>query len=131
MEIYEVTHFIVEKGKGMGKKYYFKNLLNGLTTAIMLIIAMYFYPSFPMSYAVPVLLSCALLMPFSKKMIEDIALRYTSEEFWNTGIFKDDIGKNGLYAMFYLLCFILAIPLGLIYILVSFSKKNPTTTMKK
>ncbi|MBS0973043.1 colicin E1 family microcin immunity protein [Serratia rubidaea] len=115
----------------MGKKYYFKNLLNGLTTAIMLIIAMYFYPSFPMSYAVPVLLGSALLMPLSKKLIEYIALRYTSERFWNTGIFKDNIGKNGLYAMFYLLCFVFAIPLGLIYVLVYFLKMNPTTAMKK
>ena len=56
--------------------------------------------------------SC-FLYPFAKNAIENLALRFTTREFWNTGILADGVGKNSLVLFYYALCFALAIPLGL------------------
>lgn len=65
-----------------------------------------------------------LLFPFSKRLIENIALHYTTKEFWSRGLFMETSGKNGVYAVFYLFCFFFAIPLGLIYLIFSHFKKQ-------
>jgi len=59
------------------------------------------------------IISC-ILFPLSKLTIEVIALKFTKEEFWHKGFFKDDIGKNGLRAIFWVFCFAFAIPIGII-----------------
>ncbi|XKU41592.1 colicin E1 family microcin immunity protein [Pseudomonas [fluorescens] ATCC 17400] len=58
---------------------------------------------------------CALLFPFSIKLVENIALTYTSKEFWTTGFFMESPAKNGAYAFFYMLCYVFSIPLSVVY----------------
>lgn len=59
-----------------------------------------------------------LLFPLSKLTIEKTALKFTDESFWNKGFFKEDIGKNGLRAIFWLFCFIFAMPISILYIFI-------------
>lgn len=68
-------------------------------------------------------ISCPLF-PFAKRIIELIALRFTTQRFWHTGFFSDDIGKSGLYALYWLACFFFAIPLSGIYLFMN-KKLNP------
>jgi hypothetical protein len=46
----------------------------------------------------------------AKQCIEQIALRYTRTEDWTTGIWMETPAKNGIYAMYYMLLFTIAIP---------------------
>ena len=64
-----------------------------------------------------------LLFPFSRMIIEKTALRFTTPEFWTTGFFTESPGKNGLYAIFYVACTILAIPIFAIYLIYIAFKK--------
>lgn len=56
-----------------------------------------------------------VLYPFSKAIIEKIALRYTTREYWHSGIWYDTPAKNGVYVTYYAFCFAFAIPMSLIY----------------
>ncbi|WP_420893556.1 hypothetical protein [Pseudomonas orientalis] len=56
-------------------------------------------------------------------IIEKTALRFTTREFWTTGLFTESPGKNGLYAIFYVCCTILAVPIfGIYLIYIAFKK---------
>lgn len=61
-------------------------------------------------------LSC-LLFPFSRQAIEVVALKFTTRESWNTGFYQESPAKNGLYAFYYGFCFIVAIPIGCLYLI--------------
>jgi len=68
---------------------------------------------------------CMLLFPFAKQCIEQIALRYTRTEDWTSGIWIETPAKNGIYAMYYMLLFTIAIPLGAGYVIyLAVSKKT-------
>jgi hypothetical protein len=60
---------------------------------------------------------CLLMFPFAKQCIERIALRYTRPEDWTTGVWVETPAKNGIYAMYYMLLFAIAIPLGAGYLI--------------
>lgn len=60
---------------------------------------------------------CVLMLPFAKHCIEQVALRYTRPEDWTTGIWVETPAKNGIYAMYYMLLFAIAIPLGTCYVI--------------
>lgn len=76
-----------------------------------------------------VIVSC-FLTPFSKYFIELIASKLTTRDFWNTGIFIDTPGKMGGFALYYLFCFVAAIPLSIIYLIFSIFKKNNHSPLK-
>lgn len=59
-----------------------------------------------------------LLYPVSKMAIERFALVYTKREFWSRGIFMETPAKNPVYVLYYLFCFIMAIPAGLIFLII-------------
>lgn len=67
----------------------------------------------------------SILYPFCKIGIETLVLRFTTKEFWHRGFFKDTSGKSGLYALYYLFCFVFAIPIGLLYITYLIGFKRP------
>lgn len=67
----------------------------------------------------------ALLFPYSKFLMENIALKYTNKEFWETGFFKDGVPKTYLITLYVIFTFITAIPLGVISILIEI--KNAIT----
>lgn len=108
----------------MDRKYYLKNIP---WSAFFLFIVIYQWCVYPESPLLNILLLWAIvsffLYPFAKKTIELVAEKFTSREFWYRGMFKETIGKNGLYIIYYALCFSLSIPVCLICLLFLMGKK--------
>lgn len=104
--------------------YYLKNIIWGALFFILFLYQWY-TTSQDNTYKYLMIFSAISfpLFPLSKKAIEDTALKVTKKEFWHKGIFKDDIGKNGLYAIYYSVCFVLAIPIGIPYLIYLIIKK--------
>ncbi|WP_392562470.1 colicin E1 family microcin immunity protein [Orbus sturtevantii] len=96
----------------MNKKYYFKNIHWGVLFLAIFIFT-YWEDMCNMYPKLVLVILSAILFPFSKWLIESLALRFTSREFWYKGIFRETAGKNGLYALYYLFCFVFSIPLGI------------------
>ncbi|WP_019105605.1 colicin E1 family microcin immunity protein [Pantoea ananatis] len=98
----------------MSVVYYFKNLIFGVFCLFVVGWNWYLHPE---SEKLQVLFALAmiscLLYPVAKKTTECIALKFTNRSFWHKGLLKDDIGKNGLYAIYWVFCFVFAIPLSL------------------
>jgi hypothetical protein len=46
---------------------------------------------------------------FAKRCIEQVALRYTRTKDWTTGMWGK-LSKSGIYAIYYMLIFAIAIP---------------------
>lgn len=67
----------------------------------------------------------SLMFPFAKKMVESFFLLFTTRKFWTTGFFANDVGKYGLYALYYAAIQIAAIPLGILYFVMRFIVKRP------
>ncbi|HBN9951459.1 TPA: hypothetical protein L3962_000934 [Pseudomonas aeruginosa] len=65
-----------------------------------------------------------ILFPFSVKLVEDFALKYTEREFWVTGFFSETPAKTGLYAVFYLSCYLFSIPLGMVFLFYKYGKAS-------
>jgi len=63
-----------------------------------------------------------ILFPYARMTVETIALKYTSKEFWHKGFFSDDIGKNGLVAMFCFFCYFFSLPLFILWFFVKEKK---------
>lgn len=108
----------------MTLKYYFKNLLFGL----LCLISSYIIwrdnrgPVFLGILAASVI--SFLVFPFAKKAMENVALYLVPEDFWHKGVFIDIPQKSTLYIFYYILCFAIAVPVGLIYILHLLLKKG-------
>ncbi|MDD1014687.1 colicin E1 family microcin immunity protein [Pseudomonas rubra] len=110
----------------MEKNYYVKNLLLALSLFAIGTAIWWYDNSFSTrENLIYLLLSSAslLLFPFSRKLIEQSALKFSSSAFWNRGLFVETPGKNGLYALFYLLCMATAIPLGGTYCVYLLTKR--------
>ncbi|CNJ78119.1 Colicin E1 (microcin) immunity protein [Yersinia mollaretii] len=113
----------------MSTKYYLRNLYWGVTGFC---ITVYFCYLGENKSAADITLYLTLagistiLYPFSKRLTEKIALFYTKKEFWYRDYFSEDVGKNGLYAIYYIFCFIFSIPLGISYLIILTIIKNPT-----
>lgn len=101
----------------MSGKYYLKNIIWGVI--FFSIIAYVFYGSqFKISYQcilIYSIVSC-ILYPFSKISIETLALKFSSRDFWSTGFFAPDIGTYSIYSIFFLFCFVLAIPFSILFL---------------
>ena len=100
----------------MTRKYYSQNLLLG---ALLAAISFYVWSEHDDRYVAAAIFSVvnAALFPFSILLLESIALKYTSREFWSRGFFVDTPQKSGLYALYHLFVFILALPFALIYLI--------------
>lgn len=101
----------------MKLKYYFINFLIGLIGVFVFGEGWYKNPDDPISqlWMAFAIASC-IAFPFARFAVESIALKFTEESFWHRGFFKDDIGKNGLVAIYWAFCFLFAIPLSLVSI---------------
>ncbi|MEW5291133.1 colicin E1 family microcin immunity protein [Erwinia papayae] len=101
----------------MTKNYFIKNIPWGIICFVA--ISYIFHDDWKKSsYVIIVVYSAAscLLYPSSKFFIEKLALKFTSRKFWESGYFSEDIGKYGLYAIYFLFCFIFAIPFNVFYL---------------
>jgi RsiW-degrading membrane proteinase PrsW (M82 family) len=108
----------------MTTKYYLRNIFWGLIpVAIMIYDWMTKQHTDKQLFMLVFSLISGPLFPLSKLTIETIALKFTKKEFWHKGFFKEDIGKNGLRAIFWLFCFVFAIPISIISLFIS--KKRP------
>ncbi|QIC88834.1 hypothetical protein F0336_21310 [Serratia liquefaciens] len=109
----------------MTKAYYWKSQVWGVA---YFFIALYYIYIFQPSVNVPLSLVAAilslLLYPCAKKAIETVALQFTSEAFWHRGLFADTIGKNGVLILYYAFCFVMALPLGGLYLLALFLRNK-------
>ncbi|ROP59369.1 colicin E1 (microcin) immunity protein [Enterobacter sp. BIGb0383] len=99
----------------MTLNYYFRNIFPGLVLVCMSFYGWMQSPENDMKLTILIftVVSC-LLCPFSKKCLESIALRFTNRCFWQKRAFTDSAGGS-LIALFYVFCFILAIPFSFIY----------------
>jgi len=104
-------------------KYYLKNMFFGIVAFIITVNA---YVKDPHSDRNVFLLVAAvingILFPYARMAVETIALKYTNKEFWHKGFFSEDIGKNGLLAMFCFFCYIFALPLSILWFFVKENK---------
>jgi len=109
----------------MTKAYYWKSQVWG---AAYFFTALYYIYSFQdmVNIALSLILSILsfLLYPCAKKSIETAALQFTSEEFWHRGLFADTIGKNGVLILYYAFCYVMALPLGALYLLALFLRNK-------
>lgn len=96
----------------MTRKYYLKNMLLGCVVACIVI---YVWSGEHREFVVLVSIIHAILFPFSRMLIENSILRVTSKKFWTSGYFTDVAPKSGLFAIYYLLGFILAVPFSILY----------------
>jgi hypothetical protein len=65
-------------------------------------------------WSIALVISC-FLYPYSIKMVSVLMLMITTPEFWKKGLFRETAGKSGLYAIFYLFCFTVAMPMAIVY----------------
>lgn len=72
----------------------------------------------------------SVLFPYAKITVEKIALKYTDKEFWHKGFFKDDVGKNGLVAIFWIFCYIFSLPLSILWFFIKEKNKYAYNTKK-
>ena len=105
----------------MEKMYYFKGLIIGLV--IFSICVFVFKESDNAVIYLVVFGVNALLFPFAKRLIEDIAYRYSSKKFWGAGPIST-AAANGGYALVYGFYFVFAMPLSLLYLIRLYLKKN-------
>ncbi|WP_371916687.1 colicin E1 family microcin immunity protein [Pseudomonas sp. QC2] len=107
-------------------KYYFRNLIISVGIFILFFTNWFGGETF-VERTNPIFLTLGVcstfLFPFSRMIIEKTALRFTTPEFWTTGLFTESPGKNGLYAIFYVVCTILAVPICGIYLMYMALKK--------
>lgn len=109
----------------MTLKYYLGNLCLGL---VMFGIIAFGWHDEPQTTTMRTLMGLGLLsgliFPFANKAIERIALKYSTRGQWTTGFYTETPMKNGLYAFYFMLIFVVSIPIGVIYLLyLAVSKK--------
>ena len=106
--------------------YYIKNIFWGV---LFFIFMTYSWNSYDYKIStdhplyIPIIIN-VFLFPFAKKAIESFALRFTSPESWSRGVWIDTPGKTGVMALFYLCCYVVAIPIGLPYAIYLFYLKK-------
>lgn len=111
----------------MNRRYYLNNVIWGVIGFCVFGYIWIFrsdVSGWPLMGLILAALLSAILFPLAKKAVEDVALAYTEKKFWSTGFFVESPGKNGLYALFYLSCFVLSVPLAIVFICFFCKKKH-------
>lgn len=105
---------------------YQKNLIWPLCIFAMITINLYIDPDDKTWWVVWYMsIFNTFLYPFSKKMVETIALKFTTKEHWHRGIWYDTPAKNPVYAIYYLFCYFIAIPASAAYLFLKrYNKKG-------
>jgi uncharacterized membrane protein len=112
----------------MDRTYYFKNLLISLALLAISIFTWFHNNTSSRQenlYFLLIMITSTVLFPFSKRLIERFFLSFTSPAFWTRGLLIENPGKNGLYAIFWILCIASAIPLGGAYLIYLTIYKSP------
>lgn len=97
----------------MTLKYYLHSLLPGFIMFGITLYTLWGEPRTALSQILYLLAAlCMLMFPFAKRCIEQVALRYTRTKDWTTGMWGENSAKSGIYAIYYMLIFAIAIPQG-------------------
>ncbi|QXH53510.1 hypothetical protein KSS94_10515 [Pseudomonas fakonensis] len=110
----------------MDRKYYIHHLLIGCVYLITVSIAWAysgdaFYES---HWLVAFMVLSTLLYPCARYFVQASAYRVTGPTFWTRGYFVEDVNSPSLRALFSVLCILLAIPLGMAYLLFRLVRKG-------
>lgn len=108
----------------MSKKYYIQNMFWGYFIVIGIFYSLW---GIEKDYKLIVLAISAMsgfLYPFSKFLIEKIAIKHTGKSFWHKGLFKDGVPKTKMMLFYYIFCLLLAIPLGVACILIELKNRR-------
>jgi hypothetical protein len=110
----------------MNRQYYTHHLLIGCIYLIAVSIAWSangdaFYES---PWLVAFMVLSTLFYPCARYLVQASAYRVTGPTFWTRGFFIEDANSPGLRALFSVLCILLAIPLGVAYVLFRLSRKG-------
>lgn len=107
------------------KKYYINNIPNCIVLFIVYWVVWWreIGNGYYFIYLFIMLISLSLF-PMAKLLIESIALKYTTREFWNRGFFLDSPGRMSIIMVYDWICFAVAIPLGVICIIYFRMKKE-------
>ncbi|QHM74072.1 colicin E1 family microcin immunity protein [Mixta intestinalis] len=111
----------------MTKSVYWKSQLWGIPCFLLSLYYVFrFHERFNLSTELCVIIAVLslILYPFSKSGLEKLALQFTSREFWHRGLFVDTVGKNPICVLYYMLCFVIALPVGLIYLIIGLRRKR-------
>lgn len=96
----------------MNAKYYIRNMFWGYFMAACVLYFSFGDYTTRILYLQFLSAFSAILFPFSRYLIEKVALKYTEKSFWETGVFRDGVPKTYLISMYNILCFFISIPLG-------------------
>lgn len=103
--------------QGTTAKYYLKSII---PSCIILGVFYFGWKDNPdnsrMTYALIGCVISAVLFPFSIQIIKNTALTFSREEFWQADFFTNPVGGS-LVAIFELFCFIVSIPVCILYLL--------------
>ncbi|MEC5509945.1 colicin E1 family microcin immunity protein [Klebsiella oxytoca] len=108
----------------MSKKYYIRNMFWGYLMAASIIYFSFGSDDIKLIYLQIFGVFSGVLFPFARYLIENIALKYTDRELWNKGMFRDGVPKTYLITLYTLLTSFVAIPLGLICIVIELKKSR-------
>ncbi|HGM5489436.1 TPA: colicin E1 family microcin immunity protein [Serratia fonticola] len=102
--------------------YYLKNIFWGLFYTSAVCSAWYKNPESERLTVILTLsgISC-FLFPFSKKLIEIIALKYSTKEFWQQDFFVSSVGGS-VQVIYDLFCLVFAVPLAILYLFIAIFK---------
>lgn len=107
----------------MSKKYYIQNMCWGwFIGSCVLYLSLGDDVKYKTAYLIIAIYGIALF-PLSKWVIEWFFLKFTTREFWNSGLFIDTPGKMGLLAMYHGAVFLLSIPITIIFIIIIYIKR--------
>lgn len=113
----------------MNVKYYLRYIFWGLLPTSVVIFKLIKHQndfiSNPFLYA---LIANTTLFPFSRYAIEFIALKFTTKEFWYKGGFNIPFVSMKLEILYDFICYILAIPMGLLGIFITIKQKRASNT---
>lgn len=103
-------------------KNYLKNLLTGLLLPTFLIYDIV-YQSYNILFIIPIALN-GFIFPVAIVAIEKILKETNNQKFWHHYKTLPTFGSSGLYAIYWLIVSLLAMPITIIYIIFNIIKKG-------
>lgn len=108
-------------------KYYMKNIHWGLLVYLVLVFVLRDDFDNPLVRLFLIIgFISAFTFPVAKFFLEGVSLRYYSKEYWTKGLYTETPMKSGIYAMYYMFVFLMAIPICIITIIMFVLKRTAT-----
>lgn len=108
----------------MSKQYYFQNMFWGYFIVIGIFYSFWGIEKDYKTIILTISAMSAFFYPFSKFLIEKIAISRTGESFWYKGLFRDGVPKTKMMLFYYVFCLLFAIPFGLACIFIELKSRR-------